>query len=395
MIGLLLVGIGSGQDYRFPTSAEDYEHFYPTAYKDHDGVDWACGDVRYSGHQGSDFGGGSFDGMYAGRDITAAAMGVVSETNDGEYDECTSGTCDGGGGYGNFVRIRHPDGKETLYAHMRKHTVAVGVGEHVQCGDKLGEMGSSGYSTGPHLHFAVKGISGSYEDPFYGDCSEGPSYWTGQGDHGALPDLECDTPPACEPAAVLSCGESLSQRNDGAGSTDEHAFYGCTSWIYSGPEVAVSVATDRDETISLTLSGLSDDLDLYVLQSDACQAEDCLGSSDGSDTSDESMKFSATAGEYYTVIVDGYDGAVSDFTLSVDCKGALPVVPGDTGDTGGIGSAEDTEAPPESLPGSVESPAECGCQSGGEGGFLPVLLVALALLQRKFNADEIMFRLAS
>ncbi len=172
---LLHVAAALAQDYRFPSSGADYEYFYPTAYKDHDGVDWACGDIRYSGHQGSDFGGGSWSGMEAGRDIVAAAVGVVSETNDGEFDECTSGTCDGGGGYGNFVRIRHPDGKETLYGHLKKHSVAVGVGDHVSCGDHLGQMGSSGYSTGPHLHFAVKGLSGSYEDPFYGDCSAAPS----------------------------------------------------------------------------------------------------------------------------------------------------------------------------------------------------------------------------
>lgn len=59
------------------------------------------------------------------------------------------------GGYGLFVKISHPNGTDTLYAHMSK--VLVRSGETVQKGQQIGNIGSSGRSTGSHLHFEVHG----------------------------------------------------------------------------------------------------------------------------------------------------------------------------------------------------------------------------------------------
>ena len=58
------------------------------------------------------------------------------------------------GGYGNVVIVRHADGTETRYGHNSKNLVTVGqrVGTHTP----LGEVGSTGRSTGPHLHFEVR-----------------------------------------------------------------------------------------------------------------------------------------------------------------------------------------------------------------------------------------------
>ncbi|MCA9494233.1 MAG: hypothetical protein KC621_30105, partial [Myxococcales bacterium] len=99
----LLTAAALAQDYAFP-SAADHASFYPTAYVDHGGVtDWNCANLTYAGHHGNDFGVGGFTGMDAGRTITAAADGVVSAAHDGEFDRCTSGTCAGGGGFGNYV----------------------------------------------------------------------------------------------------------------------------------------------------------------------------------------------------------------------------------------------------------------------------------------------------
>ena len=56
-------------------------------------------------------------------------------------------------GYGNKVEVRHWDGTVSYYAHMS--SIAVTVGEQVGPGDKVGEVGSTGRSTGPHLHLQV------------------------------------------------------------------------------------------------------------------------------------------------------------------------------------------------------------------------------------------------
>jgi murein DD-endopeptidase MepM/ murein hydrolase activator NlpD len=55
--------------------------------------------------------------------------------------------------YGKYIILSHGGGFQTLYAHL--NSVAVAQGAYVNQGSKIGEVGSTGYSTGPHLHFAV------------------------------------------------------------------------------------------------------------------------------------------------------------------------------------------------------------------------------------------------
>jgi murein DD-endopeptidase MepM/ murein hydrolase activator NlpD len=57
------------------------------------------------------------------------------------------------GGYGNCILINHGNGLKTRYAHLSK--ISVRIGQRVETGDKIGTVGSSGNSTGPHLHFEV------------------------------------------------------------------------------------------------------------------------------------------------------------------------------------------------------------------------------------------------
>ena len=57
------------------------------------------------------------------------------------------------GGYGRYIKISHGNGYETAYGHMS--SIAVSSGDSVKKGDVIGYVGSSGYSTGPHLHFEV------------------------------------------------------------------------------------------------------------------------------------------------------------------------------------------------------------------------------------------------
>jgi murein DD-endopeptidase MepM/ murein hydrolase activator NlpD len=58
------------------------------------------------------------------------------------------------GGYGNCVRIAHMNNFETLYGHLSR--ISVKVGQEVTVGEKIGEVGSTGHSTGTHLHYEVR-----------------------------------------------------------------------------------------------------------------------------------------------------------------------------------------------------------------------------------------------
>jgi murein DD-endopeptidase MepM/ murein hydrolase activator NlpD len=65
-------------------------------------------------------------------------------------------------GYGNVIEIKHRDGKSTLFAHLSR--IDVTKGQKVEQGDIIGAVGSTGFSTGPHLHFEFR-IDGEHRDP--------------------------------------------------------------------------------------------------------------------------------------------------------------------------------------------------------------------------------------
>lgn len=90
-----------------------------------------------------------------GATIVAACSGTVIDVcNECSHNWGKYGSCGCGGGYGNYVWIDHGDGKATIYAHM---TEAVAyVGQTVSTGELIGYVGSTGYSTGPHLHFEAR-----------------------------------------------------------------------------------------------------------------------------------------------------------------------------------------------------------------------------------------------
>jgi peptidoglycan hydrolase-like protein with peptidoglycan-binding domain len=69
------------------------------------------------------------------------------------------------GGWGNLVTVAHRGGARTLYAHLSR--VAVRVGQRVEAGQRIGRVGASGRSTGPHLHFEVR-VRGAAVDPLSG-----------------------------------------------------------------------------------------------------------------------------------------------------------------------------------------------------------------------------------
>lgn len=78
-----------------------------------------------------------------GARVLASAEGTVTSTG---YDS----------GYGNFVEIRHPNGLRTFYGHLSAIEDGMTPGVRVGGGQLIGRVGSTGYSTGPHLHFEVR-----------------------------------------------------------------------------------------------------------------------------------------------------------------------------------------------------------------------------------------------
>ena len=110
---------------------------------------------RWGGqHLGIDISGGGI----MGHPIVAAADGVILVSKNGcTHNYGKSGSCGCGGGYGNYVMIDHGNYQgatyRTLYGHMT--STAVSVGQSVKKGQVIGYAGSTGWSTGAHLHFEV------------------------------------------------------------------------------------------------------------------------------------------------------------------------------------------------------------------------------------------------
>lgn len=107
------------------------------------------GSRRGSFHYGIDMGGAR------GTAVVAAASGTVVQV----VSYCREGASSCGGRYGNYIVIEHPNGQQTRYAHLQK--VNVSVGQSVGQGQKIGALGNTGRSTGPHLHFEVIKSNGS------------------------------------------------------------------------------------------------------------------------------------------------------------------------------------------------------------------------------------------
>ncbi len=86
-----------------------------------------------------------------GTPIYASASGLITISK-------SNGTWNGG--YGNFVVVSHPNGTQTLYAHMQKTIVE--ANEQVNKGQIIGYVGVSGLTTGPHVHFEIRGAKNPF-----------------------------------------------------------------------------------------------------------------------------------------------------------------------------------------------------------------------------------------
>lgn len=97
--------------------------------------------------------------LHTGVDLAARTGTPIYAAGDGviQYYKWQSG-------YGNKVEIQHVNGYETAYGHMSRYVDGLEVGSHVRQGQIIGYVGSTGQSTGPHLHFEIL-INGNLVDP--------------------------------------------------------------------------------------------------------------------------------------------------------------------------------------------------------------------------------------
>jgi len=102
--------------------------------------------IKSQGLHGKNRSGVDLAGAY-GTSVYAAASGKIIVARTGGYN----------GGYGNYIVIQHTNGMQSLYAHLSE--VDVSSGSFVDQGQFIGRMGSSGRSTGAHLHFEILGAS--------------------------------------------------------------------------------------------------------------------------------------------------------------------------------------------------------------------------------------------
>jgi murein DD-endopeptidase MepM/ murein hydrolase activator NlpD len=153
----------------------DCSYYVISAYADHNptsGVyqDYNGGTNCYDGHRGTDIATYPFHFYKMDHDqveVIAAAAGTIIDKHDGEFDRnCASNSMTA-----NYVIIQHADGSRILYWHMKNGKVTTKlIGQTVAVGEYLGVVGSSGSSSGPHLHFEVWSGStvSTLVDPFAG-----------------------------------------------------------------------------------------------------------------------------------------------------------------------------------------------------------------------------------
>jgi murein DD-endopeptidase MepM/ murein hydrolase activator NlpD len=185
-------------------------------------LDYRGGTKTYDGHNGVDIDVSTFREMDADTPIVAAFPGEVVDVVEDNSDRNTS--C---AGDWNVVKVRHANGFEAFYGHLKRDSTTVSVGDTVQPGDMLGVVGSSGCSSHPHLHFEIRDCGNAVVDPFLTDLwSAPPVYDTplstmdtvlrvgGIGDIDQIKDPD-PNPSTVQPGATLGIAVSMAGGNAG------------------------------------------------------------------------------------------------------------------------------------------------------------------------------------
>lgn len=146
--------------------------------------DYMCGEQSYNGHKGIDIRLKTTTDAARGVNVMAVADGTVTGLRNSVPDALVTSEADKaavkGRECGNGVVLRHADGWETQYCHMRFGSVKVEKGQTVRAGDTLGQVGYSGDAAFAHVHLDVR-KDGRTVDPFRGldggkgGCGAGPA----------------------------------------------------------------------------------------------------------------------------------------------------------------------------------------------------------------------------
>ncbi len=154
-----------------PLDGVNGSSFFIVNHVDHDTTsglrDYHCGTKTYDGHQGTDFVIRSFKTMDSGVNVKAVASGRVIFVTDTQYDRNKHTNALG---FGNYIGINHQNTLWTYYAHIRKNSALVHVGDSVTAGQVIAKVGCAGNCTDPHVHLEVYDYYSTIVDPFSGTC---------------------------------------------------------------------------------------------------------------------------------------------------------------------------------------------------------------------------------
>ena len=220
----------TGPGYHGVSNFVDQDASYPDAIED-----YSCGERTYDlasgyNHPGTDYFLWPFGWLRMDLDaieVVAAAPGIVVLKQDGRPDRSCSA---GGAGEWNAVYVEHADGMVAWYGHLQSGSLtAKGVGDTVERGEFLGRVGSSGASTGPHLHFELQAPSAQVIDPYAGSCNAttGESWWNSQPEYydSALNELATHSAPPVFPDCPEPEQPNYSDRFEPGGSVVFAAYY--------------------------------------------------------------------------------------------------------------------------------------------------------------------------
>ena len=154
-------GVGGSDNPNTATPSTPSEPTFIPSAPSASGFAWPCPGFSYisspfgprwgRNHNGIDVGDG---GIMGGAAVASKSGTVIFVSNNCTHNFAKNYSCGCGGGYGNYIIISHDGTYSTVYAHLSYASVS--VGDYVEQGQVIGAIGSTGHSTGAHLHFEVR-----------------------------------------------------------------------------------------------------------------------------------------------------------------------------------------------------------------------------------------------